>query len=239
MISFREESTKNGCRTSPVALGTGLYTSVALPSRNVPRTFPEPSCRQSRFTLSLAHSPCFAGSSDGAWRSFSPWGHGISTSGRHCPASWPSALHPFSPSFFSSVASTSSAVPLPYWKTRRLIRKLGMRPTWWNTGAGYLLIDERQGSWIINGTAGMIVDIKRLHGHSDWQMHRLDLYTTDTPKPTASYGFGSAEGDPRSCENFPKGLCPTGKKRPSRHIRGLTEKRKQSLRSALKTNPFL
>ena len=111
MISFREESTKNGCRTSPVALGTGLYTSVALPSRNVPRTFPEPSCRQSRFTLSLAHSPCFAGSSDGAWRSFSPWGHGISTSGRHCPASWPSALHPFSPSFFSSVASTSSAVP--------------------------------------------------------------------------------------------------------------------------------
>lgn len=128
---------------------------------------------------------------------------------------------------------------LPYWKTRRLIRKLGMHPTWWNTGAGYLLIDERQGSWIINGTAGMIVDIKRLHGHSDWQMHRLDLYTTDTPKPTASYGFGSAEGDPRSCENFPKGLCPTGKKRPSRHIRGLTEKRKQSLRSALKTNPFL
>lgn len=128
---------------------------------------------------------------------------------------------------------------LPYWKTRRLIRKLGMRPTWWNTGAGYLLIDERQGSWIINGTAGMIVDIKRLHGHSDWQMHRLDLYTTDTPKPTASYGFGSAEGDPRSCENFPKCLCPTGKKRPSRHIRGLTEKRKQSLRSALKTNPFL
>ena len=113
MISFREESTKNGCRTSPVALGTGLYTSVALPSRNVPRTFPEPSCRQSRFTLSLAHSPCFAGSSDGAWRSFSPWGHGISTSGRHCPASWPSALHPFSPSFFSSVALTSSAVPSP------------------------------------------------------------------------------------------------------------------------------
>ena len=56
---------------------------------------------------------------------------------------------------------------LPYWKTRRLIRKLGMHPTWWNTGAGYLL--------------------------SDWQMHRLDLYTTDTPKPTASYGFGSAE----------------------------------------------
>ena len=44
---------------------------------------------------------------------------------------------------------------LPYWKTRRLIRKLGMHPTWWNTGAGYLLIDERQGSWIINGTAGM------------------------------------------------------------------------------------
>ena len=108
---------------------------------------------------------------------------------------------------------------LPYWKTRRLIRKLGMHPTWWNTGAGYLLIDERQGSWIINGTAGMIVDIKRLHGHSDWQMHR--------------------RRDPRSCENFPKGLCPTGKKRPSRHIRGLTEKRKQSLRSALKTNPFL
>ena len=68
-----------------------------------------------------------------------------------------------------------------------------MHPTWWNTGAGYLLIDERQGSWIINGTAGMIVDIKRLHGHSDWQMHRLDLYTTDAPKPTASYGFGSAE----------------------------------------------
>ena len=59
--------------------------------------------------------------------------------------------------------------------------------------AGYLLIDERQGSWIINGTAGMIVDIKRLHGHSDWQMHRLDLYTTDAPKPTASYGFGGAE----------------------------------------------
>ena len=74
---------------------------------------------------------------------------------------------------------------LPYWKTRRLVRKLGMHPTWWNTGAGYLLIDERQGLWIINGTAGMIVDIKRLHGHSDWQMHRLDLYTTDAPKPTA------------------------------------------------------
>ena len=33
MISFREESTKNGCRTSPVALGTGLYTSVALPPK--------------------------------------------------------------------------------------------------------------------------------------------------------------------------------------------------------------
>ena len=58
----------------------------------------------------------------------------------------------------------------------------------------------------------MIVDIKRLHGHSDWQMHRLDLYTTDTPKPTASYGFGSAEEIREACENFPKGLCPTGKR---------------------------
>lgn len=212
MISFREESTKNGCRTSPVALGTGLYTSVALPSRNVPRTFPEPSCRQSRFTLSLAHSPCFAGSSDGAWRSFSPWGHGISTSGRHCPASWPSALHPFSPSFFFFRGLNLVSRTLPYWKTRRLIRKLGMRPTWWNTGAGYLLIDERQGSWIINGTAGMIVDIKRLHGHSDWQMHRLDLYTTDTPKPTASYGFGSAEEIREAAKIFQKAYAPQEKR---------------------------
>lgn len=101
---------------------------------------------------------------------------------------------------------------LPYWKTRRLIRKLGMHPTWWNTGAGYLLIDERQGSWIINGTAGMIVDIKRLHGHSDWQMHRLDLYTTDTPKPTASYGFGSARRRSAKLRKFSKRPMPHRKK---------------------------
>lgn len=101
---------------------------------------------------------------------------------------------------------------LPYWKTRRLIRKLGMHPTWWNTGAGYLLIDERQGSWIINGTAGMIVDIKRLHGHSDWQMHRLDLYTTDTPKPTASYGFGSAEEIREAAKIFQKAYAPQEKR---------------------------
>ena len=101
---------------------------------------------------------------------------------------------------------------LPYWKTRRLIRKLGMRPTWWNTGAGYLLIDERQGSWIINGTAGMIVDIKRLHGHGDWQMHRLDLYTTDTPKPTASYGFGSAEEIREAAKIFQKAYAPQEKR---------------------------
>ena len=87
-----------------------------------------------------------------------------------------------------------------------------MRPTWWNTGAGYLLIDERQGSWIINGTAGMIVDIKRLHGHSDWQMHRLDLYTTDTPKPTASYGFGSAEEIREAAKIFQKAYAPQEKR---------------------------
>ena len=82
---------------------------------------------------------------------------------------------------------------LPYWKTRRLI-------------------DERQGSWIINGTAGMIVDIKRLHGHSDWQMHRLDLYTTDTPKPTASYGFGSAEEIREAAKIFQKAYAPQEKR---------------------------
>ena len=88
----------------------------------------------------------------------------------------------------------------------------GLVAIWWNTGAGYLLIDERQGSWIINGTAGMIVDIKRLHGHSDWQMHRLDLYTTDTPKPTASYGFGSAEEIREAAKIFQKAYAPQEKR---------------------------
>lgn len=114
---------------------------------------------------------------------------------------------------------------LPYWKTRRLIRKLGMRPTWWNTGAGYLLIDERQGSWIINGTAGMIVDIKRLHGHSDWQMHRLDLYTTDTPKPTASYGFGSAEEIREAAKIFQKAYAPQEKETFPSHSRTYGKKK--------------
>lgn len=114
---------------------------------------------------------------------------------------------------------------LPYWKTRRLIRKLGMHPTWWNTGAGYLLIDERQGSWIINGTAGMIVDIKRLHGHSDWQMHRLDLYTTDTPKPTASYGFGSAEEIREAAKIFQKAYAPQEKETFPSHSRTYGKKK--------------
>ena len=210
MISFREESTKNGCRTSPVALGTGLYTSVALPSRNVPRTFPEPSCRQSRFTLSLAHSPCFAGSSDGAWRSFSGAWHLYLWS--PLPGLVAIGITPVLAIFFFFRGLNLVSRTLPYWKTRRLIRKLGMHPTWWNTGAGYLLIDERQGSWIINGTAGMIVDIKRLHGHSDWQMHRLDLYTTDTPKPTASYGFGSAEEIREAAKIFQNAYAPQEKR---------------------------
>ena len=211
MISFREESTKNGCRTSPVALGTGLYTSVALPSRNVPRTFPEPSCRQSRFTLSLAHSPCFGLFrwslavlfAVGAWHLYlwSP-----------LPGLVAIGITPVLAIFFFFRGLNLVSRTLPYWKTRRLIRKLGMRPTWWNTGAGYLLIDERQGSWIINGTAGMIVDIKRLHGHSDWQMHRLDLYTTDTPKPTASYGFGSAEEIREAAKIFQKAYAPQEKR---------------------------
>ena len=211
MISFREESTKNGCRTSPVALGTGLYTSVALPSRNVPRTFPEPSCRQSRFTLSLAHSllrGLFRWSlavlfAVGAWHLYlwSP-----------LPGLVAIGITPVLAIFFFFRGLNLVSRTLPYWKTRRLIRKLGMRPTWWNTGAGYLLIDERQGSWIINGTAGMIVDIKRLHGHSDWQMHRLDLYTTDTPKPTASYGFGSAEEIREAAKIFQKAYAPQEKR---------------------------
>ena len=110
---------------------------------------------------------------------------------------------------------------LPYWKTRRLIHKLGMHPTWWDTGAGYLLIDERQGSWIINDSAGMIVDIKRLHGYSDWQMHRLDLYAADTAEPTASYGsmkprkFFKMPMRHREGEAFPPPLRTYGKKKTS------------------------
>ena len=113
---------------------------------------------------------------------------------------------------------------LPYWKTRRLVRKLGMHPTWWNTGAGYLLIDERQGSWIINGTAGMIVDIKRLHGHSDWQMHRLDLYAADTAEPTASYGFGSAEELHEAAEIFQNAYASRGRGGLSAAFTDLREK---------------
>ncbi len=93
---------------------------------------------------------------------------------------------------------------LPYWKTRRLARKLNMLPTWWNTGAGYLLLDEQQGLWLANGTAGKIADIKRLHGHSDWQMHRLEIYTKDSPTPTASYGFGSCEEIGEAAKVFQK-----------------------------------
>lgn len=88
----------------------------------------------------------------------------------------------------------------------------GIHPTWWNTGAGYLLIDERQGSWSINGTAGMIVDIKRLHGYSDWQMDRLDLYTTDTPKLTAGYGFDSAEKIREAAKFFQRAYAPQEKR---------------------------
>lgn len=116
---------------------------------------------------------------------------------------------------------------LPYWKTRSLVRKLGMLPTWWNTGAGYLLIDERQGLWLVNGTAGKIVDIKRLHGHSDWQMHRLDLYTTDTPKPTASYGFGSVDEIREATEIFQNACAAQGKGDLSVTFEDLREKEKK------------
>lgn len=113
---------------------------------------------------------------------------------------------------------------LPYWKTRRLIHKLGMYPTWWDTGAGYLLIDGRQGSWIINGSAGMIVDIKRLHGYSDWQMHRLDLYAADTAEPTASYGFGSAEELHEAAEVFQNAYASQGRGSLSAAFTDLREK---------------
>lgn len=113
---------------------------------------------------------------------------------------------------------------LPYWKTRRLIHKLGMHPTWWDTNAGYLLIDERQGSWIINGSAGMIVDIKRLHGYSDWQMHRLDLYAADTAEPTASYGFGSAEELHEAAEVFQNAYASRGRGDLSAAFTDLREK---------------
>ena len=42
-------------------------------------------------------------------------------------------------------------------------------------------------------------------------MHRLDLYTTDTPKPTASYGFGSAE-EIREAAKISKMPMPTQEK---------------------------
>ena len=84
--------------------------------------------------------------------------------------------------------------------------------TWWNTGAVDLLADERQGSWRINVKSGRIVDVKRHHGHSDWQMHRLDLYTTDTPKPTASYGFGSAEEIREAAKIFQNAYAPQEKR---------------------------
>lgn len=117
---------------------------------------------------------------------------------------------------------------LPYWKTRRLIRKLDMFPTWWNTGAGYLLIDEQQGLWLVNGTAGKIVDIKRLHGHSDWQMHRLDLYIADTPKPTTSYGFGSTEEICEAAEVFQNAYASQGKGDLSVTFEDLREKEKKA-----------
>ena len=53
--------------------------------------------------------------------------------------------------FFSSVARNLVSRTLPYWKTRRLIRKLGMRPTWWNTGAGYLLSRRDRRTLMDNG----------------------------------------------------------------------------------------
>ena len=84
-----------------------------------------------------------------------------------------------------------------YWKTSRSIQKLGMTPTWWDTKAGYLVIDELRGLWVIDGKAGTIPELSRLHGHSDWQGHRLELYAGETEHPTACYGFGSA-GELRS-----------------------------------------
>ena len=81
---------------------------------------------------------------------------------------------------------------VPYWKTRKLARRLGLSPTWWNTGAGYLLIDETRGLWIANGAGGAVAAIRRLHGHSDWQAHRLDIFTDGERTPSVSYGFGNA-----------------------------------------------
>ena len=90
----------------------------------------------------------------------------------------------------------------PYWKTWSLVRRLGLSPTWWDTGAGYLLMDETRGLWIVNGTGGNIVDIRRLHGRSDWQGHRLEIHMNDERKPAAFYGFGSAEDLRDAAERF-------------------------------------
>ncbi len=91
---------------------------------------------------------------------------------------------------------------VPYWKTRVLVRRLGLSPTWCDTEAGYLLMDETRGLWIVNGTGGDITGIRRLHGHSDWQGHRLEIHTDDKRKPAALYGFGSAEALRDAAERF-------------------------------------
>ncbi len=93
---------------------------------------------------------------------------------------------------------------LPYWKTRLHIRKLGMNPTWWDNQAGYFVIDEQQGLWIVNGSVGTIPGLIRLHGHSDWMGHRLELYAKDDACPTACYGFGSEKELKETAERFQK-----------------------------------
>ena len=100
---------------------------------------------------------------------------------------------------------------LPYWKTRRLIRKLGMRPTWWNTGAGYLLIDERQGSWIINGTAGMIV---ALTSTPRTRQNQRRVMASAVPKRSAKLRKFSKRPMPhRKKETFPSHSRTYGKKK--------------------------
>lgn len=91
---------------------------------------------------------------------------------------------------------------LPYWKTRRALKTLRLRPTWSDTGAGYFFVDEQRGLWVVNGVSGRLTDITRLRAHTYGIGHRLDLFTRAEGKAAVSYGFPDAQTLRDAAERF-------------------------------------
>lgn len=157
----------------------------------------------------------------------SPWGHGISTSVAIASLVVTISITPFSPSFSSVALNLVQPYPPLLERTPRLIHDSVCAP-WWNTRAGYLIIDERQGSWIINEYRRD--DCRQTPSRAQrLAVHRLDfLYTTDA-KTNGGYGFRQCQRRSAKLRKLPKAYAPQEKETfPSRA--GLAGKSKASKR---------